>query len=475
MFSFSRATWVLPLLLFAFNSQPVSAVPPNFVVFIADDMAWDDCGAYGNPAVRTPNIDGLAAGGIRFTRAYLTCSSCSPSRCSILTGLYPHNTGAGELHLPLPADKTLLTTPLREAGYWTAAVGKWHLGEGVADQVDYRKGSRPEAMGQAWMTALRERPMDKPFFLWAAHSDPHRGYKPGAVSPPHAPESVQLPEFLPDTPIVRRDLALYYDEVSRFDQHVGEALGVLEEQGALENTCVVVMSDNGRPFPHCKTRVTVPGVRTPFVISWPAKIRSGSVAKNVVSSVDIAPTILSLAGLKPLDAMQGTSFAKQTLGELSKKRLYAFAEHNWHDYRAYERSVNSANYCYVRNWLPSTPGTPPADAVTSITYGEMKRLRDAGELTDIQRECFDAPRAEEFLFDVKADPNCTKNLISAAASDPAVADELAALRAALTGWMNATDDKFPGEDRLTPDGFDRESGRKMISSAHPSIGKKSKK
>lgn len=479
MLNFSRATWVLLLLLFAvqsnFYSQLASAARPNFVVFIADDMAWDDCGAYGNPSVRTPNIDRLASGGIRFTRAYLTCSSCSPSRCSILTGLYPHNTEAGELHLPLPSEKTLLTTPLRQAGYWTAAVGKWHLGEAVADQVDYRQGSRPEAMGQAWVTALRDRPKDKPFFLWAAHSDPHRAYKPGAVHPPHAPESVKVPAFLPDTPIVRQDLALYYDEVSRFDQHVGEALQVLKEQDALDNTFVVVMSDNGRPFPHCKTRVTVPGVRTPFVINWPAEILNGSVAESVVSSVDLAPTILELAGLKPLDSMQGTSFAKQALGEASKQRLYAFSEHNWHDYRAFERSVNSANYCYVRNWLPMTPGTPPADAVTSITYAEMKRLRDAGELSDIQRECFDAPRAEEFLFDVVADPNCTTNLVAAARSDQALADELAALRAALTGWMEATGDKFPGEEQITPDGFDRESGRKMIPSAHPSFPKKSKK
>ncbi|GAB5402106.1 MAG: sulfatase [Aureliella sp.] len=389
-----------------------------------------------------------------------------------MTGLYPHNTGAGELHLPLPAEKELVTTPLRKAGYWTAAVGKWHLGEAVANQVDYRQGSRPEKMGDAWETALRNRPMDKPFFLWAAHSDPHRAYKPGAVEPPHAPESAIVPEFLPDTPIVRKDLALYYDEVSRFDQHVGQALEVLREQDAIDNTVVIVMSDNGRPFPHCKTRVTVPGVRTPFVISWPEKIQKGEQVSSVVSSVDLAPTVLSLAGLEPSEAMQGVNFASTIRGNRDRTRLYAFAEHNWHDYRAFERGVHSKKYCYVRNWLPGTPGTPPADAVKSITYDEMKRLLAVGELTPEQAECFLSPREEEFLFDVEADPNCVHNLVDAASKDEQLAKELSRLRDALARWQKATDDHFRGEEQLTPDGFDRNSGDRIISASHPSKVKK---
>ena len=96
----------------------------------------------------------------------------------MLTGRYPHNTGAGELHLPLPENQRMVTTPLRSAGYWTAVVGKWHLGEAASKQVDFRKGSNPIQMGSTWVSAIRERPKDKPFFLWAAHSDPHRGYSP---------------------------------------------------------------------------------------------------------------------------------------------------------------------------------------------------------------------------------------------------------------------------------------------------------
>ncbi len=435
-----------------FGSRALADDRPNFVIFVADDMAWEDCGAYGHPAIRTPNIDALATAGMRFDRAYLTCSSCSPSRCSILTGRYPHSTGAGELHLPLPGDQTMFTKPLMQAGYWTAAVGKWHLGEAVANQVDYRKPSSPETMGQAWLTALKDRPQDKPFFLWAAHSDPHRSYKPGAVDPPHKPADVVVPPFFPDTPAVREDLALYYDEVSRFDEHIGMVLGELDKQRIAENTFVLVISDNGRPFPSCKTRVHVPGVRTPFIIRWPKGVRAaGSTSKQVVSTIDIAPTILQLAGLEPLESFQGKSIAPVLAGARIRTREYAFAEHNWHDYRAFERGVHNQRYCYVRNWLPDIPGTPPADAVNSATYKSMKELLAAGKLNDAQSECFQAPRPTEFLFDVESDPDCIVNL----ADDPSQKSTLDQMRGALTQWQTETNDRFPGEDELTPDGFDR--------------------
>ena len=109
---------------------------PNVVLIIADDMAWDDCGAYGNPKVRTPHIDRLAREGMRFDRAFVTASSCSPSRSSILTGRYPHNTGAEELHWPLPPEQVTFVEKLKASGYWTAAAGKWHLGDAVKGRFD---------------------------------------------------------------------------------------------------------------------------------------------------------------------------------------------------------------------------------------------------------------------------------------------------------------------------------------------------
>ncbi len=448
-------------------SEALADERPNFVIFVADDMAWEDCGAYGHPHIRTPNIDALAAQGMRFDNAYLTCSSCSPSRCSMMTSRYPHATGAGELHLPLPADQTMVTAPLQKAGYWTAAVGKWHLGEAVASQVDYRAASPPNKMGDAWTTALEERPQDRPFFLWAAHSDPHRPYFKGAIKPSHTRDDVIVPPFLPDTPEVRDDLALYYDEISRFDEHVGMVLGELERQGVSDNTFVLVISDNGRPFPHCKTRVHVPGVRTPFVVRWPAQVSPGQVTRQLVSTLDIAPTVLDLAGIDPPESFQGVSFSITLSDPHAPIRPYAFAEHNWHDYRAFERGVFDERFCYVRNWLPDTPGTPPADAVKSPTYGVMQRLHQQNELTPAQHGCFEVPRETEFLYDLRSDPDCINNL-----ADQSVQDEtLSRMRAALRLWQEETSDVFPGEDELTPDGFDRTTGERIINGAHPSLSK----
>ncbi|MCA9079099.1 MAG: sulfatase [Planctomycetaceae bacterium] len=445
------------LLLLGATSVSV-AEQPNFLIFIADDMAWDDCGAYGHPYIRTPNLDQLARDGLRFDRAYLTCSSCSPSRCSILTGRYPHATGAGELHQPLPPDQVLIAQPLRKAGYYTAAVGKWHLGNAVKEQFDLvREGGGPGGE-EDWVETLQQRPRDQPFFFWFASTDPHRGYQPGAIDPPHTNDDVVVPPIFPDTPDVRGDLALYYDEIGRFDEYVGLVLKELAEQGAAENTLVLVISDNGRPFPRCKTTVYEDGVHTPFLVRYPNGITEpGQVCRQLVSSVDIVPSLLDLAGLPPLDRHQGMSFVPLLKSPETPVRKAAYSEHNWHDYQAFERAVTTSRFRYIRNWQPQLPGTPPADAVRSPTYAAMQQLRDADQLIPPLAEVFLTPRPEEALYDVTVDPHCLHNL----AEDANYAATLSELRNLLSAWQAQTDDAFPGTDQLTPDGFDRELGTRL--------------
>ena len=177
-------------------------VRPNIILVIADDVSWNDIGAYGHPTIRTPVLDDLAANGMRFDNAYLTASSCSPSRASILTGRYPHNTDAEQLHWPLPAEQTTFSEKLRDAGYWTAAAGKWHLGPQVLDRFDVVYESvwavedevAPSGM-EDWLGLLDERPRDKPFFLWLAAWDAHRPYSAGAIAEPHGKDDVQLPPY----------------------------------------------------------------------------------------------------------------------------------------------------------------------------------------------------------------------------------------------------------------------------------------
>ena len=434
---------------------------PNLVVIIADDMAWDDCGAYGHEKIQTPNIDCLAKEGMRFDRAFLTCSSCSPSRCSILTGRYPHATGAGELHLPLPGDQTLFAKALKDAGYFAAALGKWHLGPNVKDQFDVvKEGGNPAGYGH-WLPTIENRPKQKPFFFWLATTDPHRPYQKDTIDRPHSGTDTFVPPYFPDVPAVRNDLAMYYDEIGRLDLYVGRVMRLLESQGVADNTLVLFMSDNGRPFPRCKTTVCDDGVRTPFIVRWPKGVKPDSVSKSVVSSVDIAPTFLELAGLKPLDTFQGKSFAPILKAPTAKTRKYAFAEHNWHDYQAYERGVRSERYTYIYNALPHLNASPPADAVNSPTYRAMQELYKQDKLAPHQLDCFAVPVPEHKLFDLEEDPHSLNNL----ADNPKYASVLTEMKAARADWQKRTND-FPAKN-LTPDGFDRVTGKRLGKTNRP--------
>ncbi len=418
---------------------------PNFLVFIADDMAWDDCGAYGHPHIRTPQLDRLAEQGMRFNNAYLTCSSCSPSRSSIMTARYPHSTGgAHQLHNPLPAGQVVFPELLRAAGYFTASSGKWHLGDATIPKFD----KVVTTMNQ-WVQTLHERPGDKPFFLWCAFSDPHRPYKHGIIPEPHIPEDVIVPPYLPDTPETREDLALYYDEISRLDGVVGDVLQELDKQRATDNTVVVFLSDNGRPFPRCKTTVYTSGLKTPFLVRWPGHVPAGTQTEALISAVDLGPTIVELAGLSPGPTFQGVSFADVLSDPSTKGREYAFAEHNWHDFDDYQCAVRTTRFNYIRTAYIDIPGTPPADAVSGPTFQKMHELKVAGLLTPEQLNPYVVPRPAEELYDVVSDPHELRNLVD----DPAYSGELAKLRAVLDDWQRKTEDKVPAQRR--PDEFDR--------------------
>ena len=425
--------------------------PPNFVVFIADDMAWDDCGAYGHSRIQTPHLDRLAAQGMRFDNAFLTCSSCSPSRSSIMTGRYPHSTGgAHQLHNPLSGTQVIFPDLLRQAGYYTASAGKWHLGNESIPKFDLVV---PQM--NRWVRTLKERPQKKPFFMWFAFSDPHRGYQPNTIDEPHTPDDVVVPPYLPDTPETRKDLAMYYDEITRLDGVVGDVLAELERQGQDDNTVVVFLSDNGRPFPRCKTTVYTSGVKTPFLVKWPGHVAPGSTTEALVSSLDLAPTILDLAGVDRGTTFQGVSFAPVLKDGSAEVREYAFAEHNWHDFDDFQRGVRDKRFNYIRTWYTDLPNTPPADAVKSITYQKMHQLRAAGELTEAQLNPYASPRPEEELFDVQADPHELHNL----AGDPKFADVLRRMRSTLDRWRTETEDALPESRR--PDEFDRITGDRL--------------
>ena len=461
-----------------------SAERPNIVLIIADDMAWDDCGAYGNGNVKTPHIEKLAREGMRFDRAFVTASSCSPSRSTMITGRFPHSTGAQELHWPLPPAQVTFVEKLKAAGYWTAQAGKWHLGAAVKDRFDvvregdsaaFQVGSGKDARTRMtargagavqsgcdqWVPVLRARPNEKPFFLWLAAFDPHRDYEPGTIPTPHRPGDVVVPPYLPDVPEVRQDLALYYDEISRLDHYVGEVLAELDRQKVAQDTLVLFLSDNGRPFPRCKTTLYDSGIKTPFIVRWPGHIRPGTRCESLISTIDIAPTVLRLAGIEPGPHVQGKDISPLFSAPTSKVHDIVFAERNWHDFAARGRAVRSARFKYIRNDDHTTALTPPADVVRSPTFQAMRRLRDAGKLTAIERSCFVTPRPLEELYDLEADPHELVNL----AGDRKYAAAIGEMRTALAEWTRATADELP--EKLSPDEFDRETGDPLPNRVRP--------
>lgn len=458
------------------------ASPPNIVFIIADDLAWDDLGAYGHPHIRTPNLDRMAANGMRFDRAFLTTSSCSPSRSSIITGQYPHNTDAEQLHWPLPAAQITFVEKLKAAGYWTAQAGKWHLGDAIRDRFDVIRevgtigfqlsedgeDLPPEGDGSGsenWLSLLRDRPQDQPFFLWLAAVDPHRPYEEGIVDQPHTVDEVVVPPYMPDVPAVREDLALYYDEISRLDRYVGRVLDEIERQDLSENTLVLFISDNGRPFQRDKTTLLDGGIKTPWIVQWPAVIQPGAVSNSLVSSVDIAPTFLHVAGLDAPSSFEGVGFEAILRDPATETREVVYAEDHWHDHDDFSRAVRTKQFKYIRNFFPELANTPPADALTGAAFKATLKLKEEGKLTADQMVIFNIPRPEEELYDVVTDPFELENL----AADPTYQNNLEEMRERLRVAREASGDIDP--TFRTADEFDRVTGEPNAFRSRPRLSK----
>jgi arylsulfatase A-like enzyme len=319
---------------------------------------------------------------------------------------------------------------------------------------------------EQWVSTLRNRPKDKPFFLWLAALDPHRDYEKGIIANPHQPSDVRVPPYLPDVLEVREELALYYDEITRLDGYVGDVLKEIEAQEIEQNTFILFFSDNGRPFPRDKTTLYDGGIKTPWIVRWPRHVRAGTLCTQLVSSVDIAPTILSLAGIDNPSTFQGRSFSPLLTNPQKKIRDYIYAEDHWHDYEDLGRAVRSKQYKYIRNDYPDLPGTPPADVSRSQTFKAMQRLRVQGKLEKNQLACFIKPRPPEELYNVVNDPYELHNL----AENPDYTYVLREFRKALHEWSQRTNYRIPKV--RTPDEFDRDTGAPLPNRIRPRPSKK---
>ncbi|MGB7328897.1 MAG: sulfatase [Rubripirellula sp.] len=451
-----------------------SAAQPNFVILIADDVSYNDLGCYGSLDARTPQIDALAKQGVRFTNAFLTASSCSPSRSSIITGRYPHNNGqAAELHQAISGHLPSFTGTLRDSGYFTCLAGKHHMTwedmpAGAAKPTEpFDKVFPPNEPGNSgghanWIKAIDQRPKDQPFCFWFAALDAHRDWDAdrqwddASYGPMHDPSTLHLPPAFIDTPQTRQDFASYLNEVTRFDHFVGRVVDRLKDEGVFDNTYIFVLADNGRPFPRAKTRLHDDGMQTYLVATGPTIDHPGDTCDSLVSVIDIAPTILELAGVEKPNSFQGVSMLPLFEDLSSSIRTHAFSEHNWHDYEALARSVRDGRWLLIRNFRPQLAMQGPADSVRSPTHQALRSAAASTQpLSPIQADVLAAPRPEIELYDTAGDPHQVHNL----AGNPAYAAIQSRLLTTLETWQEKTGDDNP--EKVTPDMFNRDTGESL--------------
>ncbi len=404
-----------------------SSEPRSVLVIIGDDHS-PVAGCYGNPVVRTPNLDALAGRGVRFTNAFCTTASCSASRSVILTGLHNHANGqyghAHDFHHFASHDWVQSIPRLaRAAGMATGVVGKLHVAPSSVYNFErvYGGGTGGGGTRDVWSMAQNaadffKRSAGRPFYLHVGYSDPHRGgdssgfgndrAMPNVKKNVYSPADVIVPGFLPDHPAVRRELAQYYQAIDRMDQGIGFLLEALEKSGRAKDTLILYVGDNGMPFPNAKASMYERGLKVPLVLAAPGA--KGNVSDALVHTPDIAPTVIDWMGLpKPDYGLHGRSLLDQAAA-----REEVFFSHTFHEINNYYpfRGVRTRRWKYVKVLFPELEMPLPTDLFGSATWQAMRgraSLRHAAdELYDLERDPLEtvnvAAQNEAVLRDLKA-------------------------------------------------------------------------
>ena len=432
---------------------------PNILFCISDDQSWLHAGAMGDPVVKTPAFDRVAREGILFTHAFCDAPSCAPSRSAILTGQHIWRLEeAGNIHSRLPEKFPTYVRLLQAAGYAVGSYSKgWSPGQFKTSKGwihDSQTEQNPAGKKLKSLEAFyQNKPEGKPFCFWLGSGDPHRPYKKNSgVESGMDPEKAPVPPHLPDDPVVRNDILDYYFEVERFDRLVADALAVLEKAGEMDNTLVVITSDNGMPFPRAKASLYDYGTRMPLAIRWPGGIDApGRTYDGFVHLSDMAPTFLEAAGLRPPEVMTACSLIDVFTQAEAAPRDAAFTAMERHDGcrkggKGYPcRALRTHEFLYIRNYEPDRwPAGDPdaANCARAIPFGEVDSSPSKSLLMDKKdaytkyyQGAFGKRPAEE-LYDLRADPGQLANV----AANPAYATTKNALSARLQQYTARTGD-----------------------------------
>jgi N-sulfoglucosamine sulfohydrolase len=450
--------------IFSDSAISQTAKSPNIVVFIADDAGMD-FGCYGNNSIKTPNIDKIAQQGVRFQNAFLTSPQSSPSRTSMMTGMFAHTIGTEDLHSPIDAKTKMLPSYFKEAGYFTGSMLKTHWGANGDKQFDRmisggylpKQGDLTEETFKNYEQFIEDSG-NRPFFLWIGFIDPHRPYNRDICPQRNNPKETIIPPFLINGEDTRRDMADYYDEISRMDSHIGRMISYLKEKNILENTIIVFLSDNGKPFPRCKGTLYDSGIQTPLIFMWKNKIPENRIHSNgLISTIDLAATLLHFAGVKMDDKVYSKSFHNLLFNPSLRGREYIFSERNWHDSDEYMRCIRTEKFKLIYNAYYELPHGTATDLSTSLSWYELKKVQRAGKLKPIQSQIFAAPRPMVEVYDLKNDPNELDNV----ADISSYVEKTGYLSKLLIDWQKETKD-HPWWKRRRPDQNDRITGFPMF-------------
>lgn len=410
---------------------------PNILIVIADDLNKDSVGVYGNKDVKTPNIDRLASQGMRFNLAYTSTAMCAPTRQQMYTGLYPVRSGAYPNHSKVKPGTKSLVHYLKALGYRVGLSGKRHFGPPSSfpfEQVSWKVDAK----------AIREfvaRDEKQPFCLLVTSNSPHVPWSAGDASQ-YDPGKLTIPPYWVDTPEMRESLTRYYAEITDLDREVGECMKILRETKQEDNTAMIFTTEQGAQYPGCKWTCYENGLNVGFIVRWPGQVKPGSVSDAMIHYVDVAPTLVEMAGGEAIKGLDGRTF----LGVLRGKT----------------KRHNSATYG-VHTQMNAIGSPPTGYAVRSIRAGKWKYIMNLNHkvtfknaLTQNDKENYWASwvrtaktdpkaarlvkrylnRPAEQLYDLSKDPHELNNL----AGREKQAKVKARLKQQLQDWMTSQGD-----------------------------------
>jgi N-sulfoglucosamine sulfohydrolase len=451
---------------------------PNILFAVADDWSWPHASISGCPELHTPAFDRVAREGCLFTNTFTAAPQCSPNRAATLTGRAIWQIEEAGTHASIfPHKYPVYTELLEQEGYHVGFTGKgWGPGDWkrggfsknpAGAEYNHRKlKKRPNKSirdcdyAANFEDFLAKQPEDAPFCFWFGCNEPHRSYEwESGLHAGKNVDKVEVPPFLPDTPLIRKDVLDYFLEIEWFDSHLARMLALLEAKGELDNTIVVVTGDNGMPFPSAKANLYDYGTHVPLAIRWPGHVSAQRTEDTPVSFIDFAPTFLEAAGAPAAPDMTGRSFLPLLTAEGVPHRDHALTGRERHTHARFDnwgypaRAIRTKDFLYIHNMKPDRWPAGDPDQYHDIDGCPAKTL-----LLENQEEharffkLAMAKRPEEELFSMKDDPGCLNNL----ASDPEFAEKKKELSALL-------------HEELTEQGDPRMHGRGDIFESYPRV------